>query len=363
MKNYRIAAVALVALALSSCAGKARIDGVLTGTSGKEVVVKQLNINTFNVLDTVKTAEDGSFSYKLDVKKGQPEFIYLFYGDTRVAALLLESGEKAKLEADTLGVYKVSGSAGSEKLMQVEDAYASFIKQMASTEDSRVLGQAYLNHYRASVKYVMENPFSMTVIPVLMETVNNLPVFAQPTDALHFRCAADSLKTVYPESALVKALDKEAQRRESELKVNTMLRSSVAKSFPSIEASDINGEKAALDDVDAKVVLVHFWDASDAAQKMLNIEALKPLYEEFHKDGLEIYSVCLDVDKVEWAGVVKAQELPWINVNDGLGVASPAVTLYNVSQLPATFVIAGGEILPEGFSGTSGLRALLKKLL
>lgn len=363
MKSYKFVSVALCALALSSCAQKAQIRGTVDGAPESRIVVKQLNVNTYNVLDTVKTKSDGSFAYKLDVAEGQPEFIYLFRGETMLAALLLEKGDKVDVQADTLGNYSVSGSEECSKLQEVQKAYATFVKGMASSEDPSELGRIYVSHYRECVKYLMSNPFSMTTIPVLYEAVNNLPVFAQTTDAIHFRNAADSLKKVYPESRYVKALAKDAEKREATLKLQSLLRTTPQTSFPEVNSPDMLGRKVALSSLDAKVILLHFWDASVAGQKMLNLEVLKPLYEEFHSKGLEIYSVCLDADKVEWASVVKAQELPWINVNDGLGVASPVVTLYNVAQTPSTFIISGGEIVTESASGTDDFRSLLRSLL
>lgn len=363
MKTYKLVYLAVCGLLLAACTDGARIKGTIADAPGKDIVVKQLNLNVYNVLDTVKTSGDGSFSYKLKLAEGQPEFVYLFYGDTRVAALLLEKGETAVVSADTLGNYSVCGSEGSSKLHEIETAYSGFIKEMASTEDPSALGKSYVKHYRESVKYVLQNPFSLTVVPVLFESINNLQVFSQATDAILFRSAADSLKKVYPESRYVKALEAEATRRESNLKLDAMLRSSSQKSFPDIVAPDINGKKVSLDSLDAKVILLHFWDASNAAQKMINLEILKPLYEEFHSQGLEIFSVCLSMDKVEWAGVVKAQRLPWINVNDGLGASSPAVSLYNISATPASLIIAGGELNLQAPSGKEGLRGFIRSML
>ena len=221
MKNYNIPVLALALLALVSCAEKARVKGTLEGAAGKQVVVTRLGAGIVEPVDTVKTKADGSFSFSVPVKKGQPEFIYIYYGDRKVASLLLETGEKAVVSADTLGKYSVTGSEGSAKLHDVEESFNAFARKMASTEDPRELGKAYVDHYRESVKYVLSNPYSLTVIPVLYEQVNNLPVFGQNTDALHFRAAADSLAKVYPDSRYVKALAKEAERREKLLGLAT----------------------------------------------------------------------------------------------------------------------------------------------
>ena len=328
------------------------------------MVVKRLDVNVYSVLDTVKTSRDGSFSYALSVKEGQPEFIYLFYGDTRVAALLLEKGEKVTVKADTLGAAcTISGSEGSEKLQEVEGSYARFVRAMASTEKPSELTKAYVAHYRECVRYVLSNPRSLTVVPVLYESVNNLPVFAQATDAVLFRAAADSLQKVYPDSRYVKALAKETERRENALQLNAFMKDATTLGYPDLLLPDLTGAKVALSSLDAKVVLLHFWSASDAAQSLFNTEVLLPVYNDFKGKGFEIYSVCLDPDKSNWAAVVKGQNLPWVNVNDGKGAACPAVTLYNVSEVPVSVILSEGNLVTEPVNGEAGLRALLRKLL
>ena len=366
MKNCnKTVALALAVLALSACGQKAHIRGNLSGAANKPVVVKLLDVNTYRTLDTIKTRADGSFRYDAEVKKGQPEFIYLFHGDTRIAALLLETGETAVVKADTLGNFTVEGSKGSSDLAVVDKAYADFHTALAAHESTPVeMTRDYINHYRESVKYVLAHPYSLTTVPVLFERLGEAPIFAQLTDGILFRNAADSLKTVYPDSRYVKALQKEADSRMRMLEINNQVQNAPVASFPDIVLPDIKSEKRTLSEVDAKVVLVHFWDLTDAAQKMLSLDALMPLYNEFHSRGFEIYSICVTPDKPEWASVVLAQKLPWINVNDGLGGASPAVITYNVTSLPDSFLIVDGELNSTPINGgVDGLRKELRRLL
>jgi hypothetical protein len=365
MKNCnKLLALALSALALAACADKAHIRGTLTDAPGRQIVVKQLEVNTYRDLDTITTKAGGAFRYDVAVAPGQPEFVYLFYGDTRIAALLLEKGEIATIEADTLGHYTVTGSEGSVQLAEVDKAYADFIANLRAHEDNPPqMTQDYLQHYRASVKYVMGHPFSLTTIPVLYERLGEASIFSQTTDAILFRDVADSLQTVYPDSRYVKALQKEAERRLRLLDLENRLQSASETSFPDIVLPDIKGERKALSSVEAKVILVHFWDATDAAQKMMNLDSLLPLYQEFHGRGFEIYAICCSADKPEWASTVLAQKLPWINVNDGLGGASPAVVTYNVKSLPNSFLIVNGELNTTPITGTDGMRRELGRLL
>ena len=365
MRNCnKILWAAVAALSLSACADKAEIRGTLADAPDSKIVVKQLDINTYRTADTLKTGKDGSFKYTLDVAAGEPEFVYLFYGDTRIAGLLLEKGEKAVVHADTLGRYTVEGSAGSTELAQVDKAYADFIAALAANaSEPAKMTQQYVQHYRECVRYVLDHPFSLTTVPVFFEQLGDSPVFSQETDALLFRQGADSLKTVYPNSRYVKALEKEADRRIRILEVVNQVRNAPEASFPDIVLPDTKGEKRLLSEVDAKVILVHFWDNDDASHKMMALDTLLPIYEKYHARGFEIYSICVSVDKPEWASSVLAQKLPWINVCDGLGAASPAVATYHITELPTSFLIVNGEINTKPIGGADGLQKELAKLL
>ena len=313
----------------------------------------------------------------MEVGKGQPEFVYIFHKDTKIASLLLEAGDNVKVTADTLGNFDVTGSEESVKLAQVEKDYADAVRQMeavsakfadASEDEAaglrKELGKIYVDYYRHCVKYVLQNSTSLTVVPVLFQNFGvDLPVFAQSTDAIHFVNVSDSLATVYPDSKYVKALKKEAERRFGYLELENKLASAEEISYPDVELPDINANKVKLSEVDAKVVMLYFWSASDASQKMFNLDVLKSLYEDYHSRGFEIYQVALDPDKAGWAQVVKQQNLPWINVCDGLGGNSQYVYTYNIAALPAAYIIADGELVDGQVVDEKSLRRLLDKLL
>ena len=90
MKTVRIFAAALAALMLAACGQKTVIDGTLAGKADAPVIVKLLDINKYQVLDTIRTNASGAFRYDVDIDKDRPEFIYLFYGDRKIASLLLQ---------------------------------------------------------------------------------------------------------------------------------------------------------------------------------------------------------------------------------------------------------------------------------
>ena len=361
MRSFRFLLPAL--LLVAACSPKARIDCTVAGAPDSQVEVKLLDVNVYKVLDTVRTDASGRMHYALEVKPGQPEFVYLFRGDTKLASLLLSEGEKAVVKADTLGVYEVEGSPESVRLAEVEGRIAAFTKAINATDDTREMSSLFLKFYRECTKYVMENSKSLSVIPLLFQQLDAYtPVFCQQTDAILFRRTLDSLKTVYPESRYVKALERETVRREDALHVQSMIDSAPSSDYPDLNLPDINGQKVRLSSVEAKAILLHFWDSSTATDKMFNLDRLMPIWERWSGRGLQIYAVDLNPDKAMWASVVRAQKLPWINVNDGLGAASSSVTLYNISTVPASFLLAAGE-LSAAPGGNQGLEKELSRLL
>ncbi|MCQ2153112.1 MAG: TlpA family protein disulfide reductase [Bacteroidales bacterium] len=362
MRSFNHIAVAAVLCFVAAGCGRTSVSGRVEGADSLEV--RKLAVNTYEVLDTVRTSAGGDFRYRVDVSKGQPEFIYLFHKDVKVASLLLERGEKALVEADTLGNYTVSGSAGSETLALFERGFAAFLSDLEKAETPQAYARRYIDYYREALRFVMQNKGSLAVIPALYARAGEFaPVFAQSTDAVVFRSVCDTLSTIYPDSRYVKALESETVRREKELEIYGRLKDAREVGFPDLEINDVEGRSRKLSEVDAKVIMVHFWTSADGAQGMFNLEILKPVYRDYHSRGFEIYSVGIDNDKARWASCVKGQNLPWINVCDGRGLNSQALAYYNVGALPTSVLIVDGSLSAMSIKGEQGLRKELDRLL
>lgn len=355
-------AAAAAFVMVASCGPKAVVEGVIDSASTSEVVVKLLDVNKYTTLDTIAVNASGQFSYKLDIEEGHPEFLYFFQGDKKVAALLLEAGDKVHVMVDSLGQTSIEGSEESLKLAQVENDYAAFLKEY--TEAGELTLQEYIAYYRKCIEYLLNNSKSLTSVHVLYQYVaEDFPVFSQNTDAIFFSNIADSLETVYPDSRYVKALRKEADRRYSYLQLQERLQNAEEIGYHDIELPDVEAKMRKLSDVDSKVVMIYFWTASEPSQNIFNVEVLKPLYEDYHKKGFEIYQVSFDIDKSLWATTVKGQQLPWVNVCDSRGSASPYISKYNIPVLPAAFILSDGELVDGQIVDEKSIRKVLDGLL
>lgn len=377
MKSYRILPVAAIAAALlSGCTRGAKIT--VTGNSGSDIVVKALDVNKYTILDTLNLGKFGKAVCKVALEDGQPEFVYLYDGQKKIASLLLDRGDNVEVSLDSLGGYSVSGSEDCARLQKIDADFKTASEQMADlsydldravadaeiSQAKRALGQAYVDYYRNSVRYVLENSHSLTVVPVFWQSFSGeLPVFGQETDGILMLNVADSLETVYPKSKYVKALRDEAKRRMDYMSLLHNIRNAEAVSFLDIELPDINAKKVKLSEVNAPLVMLHFWTATDPEQCRFNLDVLKHFYDKYHSRGLEIYSVALDLDKTGWAKIVKEQNLPWISVCDSQGANSKYIGQYNITKLPTSYFISRGELVDAKVTDEKSLDELLNRLL
>lgn len=390
MKNMsrvnKFISMAAATLAVMACGGSESKDvaeanvtvaGKLEASAGTEVVFGRLDKDQMLILDTLKTAADSTFKYELNVAKGDPELVYVINDDESVAYLLLEAGDALTLDIDLGGKATITGSPESVKLTELQMEHAQmeayFVGLAAEMENasaskqksiSRKLNEAYIEYNKTSRAYAMQNSSSLTALAVLYRNIGGeLPVFNEANDALLFNSVAGSLKKAYPKSRYVKTLQAVAEQRTAQFELQNRLQNAEKIGFFDIELPGLDGQNKKLSELDAKVVLLYFWSSTSAGQNNFNIDVLKKLYNKYHSKGFDIYQVSLDVDKVMWATTLMGQDLPWTNVCDIRGAASPYVQMYNLPGLPAPFLLKNGELVDGEFVDEASFTKLIEKLL
>jgi len=367
MKAYRsLLAIAAVAALAASCGGnepaektgKAEIVATVAGEN--PVVVAMVLDKT----DTLK-AVDGKFVFSLDVKEGDPVFVYLFDAEKRIGSFIVKAGDKIDFSVDEDGNAKTEGSEESVRLQEAEAMHAKFLKDGADAIGNlRDYNRLFIAHHREATKFVVSNTKSLSVVyPLLEGDVMGTPVFFHVSDTLIIRSVCDSLAMAYPKSQYVEKFKVAMDERINQIKLQDAINAAEEISYPEIAMKDTKGNVVKLSEVKAKVKMIYFWSSSDPQQRLFNIEKIKPLYDQFKGRGFEIYSVCIDPDRVRWADTINGQGLEWINVNDGLGTDSPVLRAYNVGSLPRMFLIEHEEIVTKEIKGEADLKAEIRKAL
>lgn len=128
---------------------------------------------------------------------------------------------------------------------------------------------------------------------------------------------------------------------------------------PDFTLNDAGGNPVTMSSIKGKIKIIDFW-ASWCGPCRLNNPALRKLYDEFHGKGLEIIGVSLDTDKAAWEKAIEKDGLNWVNVSSLKGWDCDIVRLYNVTGVPALFILDEyGNIVATGLRGEQ-LRVFLE---
>ncbi len=380
----KIALFLIAAVAMFSCTdskNSAVIDLNVANAGGKEIILSKLNVNAINIVDTLTLDNQGCAKYSVEVAAQEPGFYYLSYNRKRLASLLLKGGDKVAVSVDTLGKdLKIAGSEESVYLADVEkkmydltvklDAVSAELLKAVEAKDKRAeeqlkreFNEVFIKYKRVAVVDIMKNPYSIVNINILYQNLGgSMPLFGELNDVAYFKRVHDSLVTVYPNSVYVKSLAADVDARFNVMALNSKMQEAEQLAFPEIALPDTQGKVQKMSALAGKPFILFFWMASNSEHKMYNHD-LKEIYKKYNPKGLEIYQVCVDADKPMWATVVKEQQLPWINVCDGLGASSPVLGLYNITKVPAIYVFdKEGDIVSKDQFDKASLEKVIGKL-
>jgi peroxiredoxin len=167
-----------------------------------------------------------------------------------------------------------------------------------------------------------------------------------------FAKVRDGLINEYPDDPYVKHVDQKLQ--------GVVLPGMEA---PEIEMNDPDGNTRRLSDLRGNVVLLDFWASWCGPCRRENPNVVR-LYERYHDQGFEIFSVSLDKTRDAWVRAISDDHLSWPNhVSDLNGWTSSGGKTYGVTSVPNTVLIdREGKVVARNLRG-SDLERALEKLL
>lgn len=361
MKRISVILLSVFCLLLSSCSRSARVSGDLSGVD--TLTLEYVAPTGVQVVDSV-LAKEGRFDFRVKLPDG--EAIYNIKGRGFRIPLVLAPGQRVSLSGAPRD-YRVDGSVGSGELREIQ----MLLNRGAATLDSidrayvqtldTALARQYIKEYyrikQQQIRLIVLRPSSLASLYGLYQRLpGDATLFNGATDVVYYRTIADSLAARTPDSPYLPALRREIARMEP------LMGAATEANYPDIELPDMYGKPVRLSSLDGQVILLDFWSASSQQSRLLNAE-LKETYERFEGRGLAIYQVGVDTDKALWVSLVQEQRLPWVSVCDFRGGATPALGMWNVSTLPANFLIdRGGNIVARNLYGAA-LDAKLSELL
>lgn len=259
-----------------------------------------------------------------------------------------------KADAQNPADYQVTGS-------QEAESFANFMQQMAQKQQAiqqkkRAFAKARQQKKnprelkRLRQEYAKAAKGVQNHVKSFADTTSNLIMAAFSANMLNadknFELLADiaeDLKEEMPNSPYTKQLVSQVEQKEALSK---------GKEAPDIEMNNPQGNKMALSDLRGKVVLVDFWASWCKPCRIENPNVVKT-YKKYKDDGFTIFSVSLDKNKKKWLQAIEKDNLEWdYHVSDLKGWKNRAAQKYNVSSIPATFLIGrDGKIIAKNLRG------------
>lgn len=351
--------IALVILCSCSNKDKIKLEGKINNAQPESIIyLYEQQVTESKLLDSLELSSNGKF--KFTIKTTEPRFYFLRIGRSEMINLLLSPGETPVLSADASKIFSsvsINGSAGTKLVLALVQKHDSVLKHLdslvkkyeqikddpASETQISLLNNDFKNskleERKNTIKFIIENYKSMASIMALyLKYDTSEYVLQYPRDLQYYKIVSDTLSKMYPTSKQVKAVKADFDKMykmEQSLVLQNMIKNA-KNSIPEIALPDAKGDTIRITNLMGKIILLSFWSSESKACLMINRDYLY-LYKKYGKLGLVIYQVSVDSDKNKWLAAVK--DIPWISVAEINKENSYSAKVYNVSQIPASFLI------------------------
>lgn len=366
MKN--ILALAILFL-FAGCSGQSEEGVKLSGSveefpTGASAYVEVITENGVQPFDTLDVDSEGNFSAYLAIDK--PDFYRVNFNGKQIVTLILTGDEEeVVLNAqgnDPRGFFEVSGSYDTEYKNQIDQIMQTYRQQIQSLQQEQRQArtsndvQLFQNLQQQMMNLARNTEGELKSL--IKEVTPSLAAFygLQMIDASENIAFMDSiamqLQASIPESFHVAGLVSQVSKKKS---------LAIGQIAPEISLQNPDGETISLSSLRGNYVLIDFWAAWCRPCRAENPNLVRA-YSKYSNQNFEILQVSLDRTRDKWLQAIEQDGLPWVHISDLKYWRSEAAIDYQVSAIPASFLIdPDGKIIAKNLRGVR-LEAMLKEI-
>lgn len=314
--------------------------------------------------DTLEVSDEGTFSSY--VKISEPAFYRLNCSGRQYVTLIL-TGKEEEVEVaadgnDPRGFFEVSGSYDTEYKNRMDEVMKAYQESAGSVQQrqiqARTTGDIAAFNDAGNELRSLALDAEKKLKNIIREASPSLAAFygLQMIDGNTNYAFFDSIST-----QLSKELPTNQMVANLQQSIEAKRNLAIGAAAPEIALPDPDGELVSLSSLKGKYVLIDFWAAWCRPCRAENPNVVRA-YNEYAEHNFEILGVSLDKTKKAWLGAIEQDGLPWLHVSDLKFWNSIAAKTYQISSIPATYLIdPDGKIIAKNLRGAS-LEAKLKEI-
>lgn len=338
-------------------------DGIYNGV---RAYLKSSN-NNKQVIDTA-VVMNGAFKFKGEVSS--PEMrILTIDGINGQTALVLESG-KTNVTIYKDSIYKsiIKGGENNSIFNKYKDGYQNLVEKVTSLREEYMASRNNIEEVKRIQKQNVElrlelKNYGLNFLTQHPDTDFSLMLLESITLQKEFDAKlANEILEKIPNKISNRQYNIEVMQ-----KINFNINNALSKAVievnsiaPDFTAPDPEGNQITLSEILGKVTILDFWASWCRPCRVENPNFVK-LYDKYHEKGLNIISVSLDREnqKSRWIKAIEKDNLSWYNVSNLKYWQDPVALMYNITSIPATFILDDkGTIIATRLRGS----ALEKKI-
>lgn len=352
----------LVALMCSCDSNKFKVSGTIEGAGDTTTLFLETSVNgNWLFVDSVVT-KGGEFTFSKEAPE-YPNIYRLGYRDKSIY-FPIDSVDNIEIKTSLAKFdedFTLAGSDNAVKIMNIDKKAAAFAKAGDTSSE------AYLKWKEQLSRDLVKDPSGIVAFYLINKFIGDKPLF-DPLDKKDFKIIGavtnafanfrpNDPRTGYMVDNFKMGL---SQRRNEAAPRDTLVATEA--SIIDIQLQDKKGNVRSLQEVSShgNVVLLNFTMQSQSFSPSLN-RLLNDMYTKYKAKGLEIFQVSLDNNEAQWMQSVAS--LPWIVMRDPNGENSAFAGAYNVTSIPAVFIIGRNGEIVERVANIEQLESSIKKYI